>query len=146
MEAGQRPAIDFGNLDLEEIDALLDTLESEEHDLSAKRRRAHERIDHVRADVRSVVESHGVLVRLQAWERRLSGKLRALHGCSSSPHEARAPVALPAIDAKSLIGTLDMDVTNAGGKISGKTPYPYPTARDGAVEMISELSGSGERM
>lgn len=57
-----------------------------------------------------------------------------------------APFAFPAIDAKSLIGTLDMDVTNAGGKLSGKTPYPYPTARDGAVEMTSEFSVSGDKM
>lgn len=57
-----------------------------------------------------------------------------------------APVSFPAIDTKNLIGTLDMDVTNAGGKLSGKTPYPYPTARDGAVEMTSEFSVSGDKM
>lgn len=57
-----------------------------------------------------------------------------------------APVAFPAIDTKNLIGTLDMDVTNAGGKLGGKTPYPYPTARDGAVEMTSEFTVSGDKM
>ncbi len=57
-----------------------------------------------------------------------------------------APAAFPAIDTKNLIGTLDMDVTNSGEKLSGKTPYPYPTARDGAVEMTSEFSVSGSTL
>lgn len=95
MEAGQRPAIDFTNLTLEEVDALLDALESDEHDLSAKRRRAHERIDNLRADVRTGVESYPVLARLEIWERRLSGERRALHACIDALHEARVALAGP---------------------------------------------------
>lgn len=37
-------------------------------------------------------------------------------------------------------GTLDLDLKVEGDKITGKTPYAYPTANGGAVEMTSEIA------
>jgi hypothetical protein len=86
-----RPPLELGGLSIDEIDTLLDDLEPEEHDLSAKRRRAHERIDGLRADVRSRVggASPMALVRLEIWERRLSAERRALHACLDALYAAR---------------------------------------------------------
>lgn len=86
-----RPPLELGGLSIEEIDALLDDLEPEEHDLSAKRKRAHERIDGLRADVRSQIGgvSPAALARLEIWERRLSGERRALHACLDALYRAR---------------------------------------------------------
>jgi FKBP-type peptidyl-prolyl cis-trans isomerase len=39
-----------------------------------------------------------------------------------------------------LVGTLDLELTVDSNGIKGKTPYPYPTAVGGAVEMTSELT------
>ncbi|MFA6044614.1 MAG: CpcT/CpeT family chromophore lyase, partial [Phycisphaerales bacterium] len=38
-----------------------------------------------------------------------------------------------------LVATLAIDVSDSGGKVTGKTPHPYPTGIGGAVEMTSEI-------
>lgn len=83
----------------------------------------------------------GDKLRLRTMEfRTVAGEMPSAIGTWTSPQ------AFPPIDTKTLIGTLDMDVTSSGGKLSGKTPYAYPTARDGAVEMTSEFNVSGDTM
>jgi hypothetical protein len=39
-----------------------------------------------------------------------------------------------------LVGTLDLELAPAGDGFGGKTPYPYPTAIGGAVELTSEIA------
>ena len=51
-----------------------------------------------------------------------------------------APDALPPISRGDLIATLDVELRRNGSAWSGKTPYPYPTARDGAVEMTTDIT------
>lgn len=50
------------------------------------------------------------------------------------------PDVFPPVGRKDLIGTIDLDLTINGDSVTGKTPYPFPTARGGAVEMTSEVS------
>ncbi|HEX8878227.1 MAG TPA: CpcT/CpeT family chromophore lyase [Phycisphaerales bacterium] len=50
------------------------------------------------------------------------------------------PDVFPPVSRKDLIGTIDLDLTINGDNVTGKTPYPFPTARGGAVEMTSEVS------
>ncbi len=52
-----------------------------------------------------------------------------------------APDTFPcALDATEMYATLDVALTLKGDTLTGKTPYPYPTGRGGAVEMTSELT------
>lgn len=51
-----------------------------------------------------------------------------------------APEAFPQFSRKDLIATIDLDVTPTSEGYTGKTPYPYPTAAAGAVEMTSEFT------
>lgn len=51
-----------------------------------------------------------------------------------------APDMLPPVRRDELIATLDIELTKAGSGFAGKTPYPYPTAIGGAVEMTTELT------
>ncbi len=39
-----------------------------------------------------------------------------------------------------LVGTLDLELTMDANGLKGKTPYPYPTAVGGAVELTSEMT------
>ena len=50
------------------------------------------------------------------------------------------PGLFPDVPRDSLIATLDVVLTRDGEGYKGKTPYPYPTATGGAVEMTSELT------
>lgn len=50
------------------------------------------------------------------------------------------PDVFPPVGRKDLIGTIDLDLTISGDSVTGKTPYPFPTARGGAIEMTSEVS------
>lgn len=43
-------------------------------------------------------------------------------------------------------GTLDLDIKTEGDKYAGKTPYAYPTATGGAVEMTSEITISKDSL
>lgn len=44
------------------------------------------------------------------------------------------------VSASDFIGTMDMVLTPGDGECKGQTPYPYPTASGGAIEMTSEFS------
>lgn len=44
------------------------------------------------------------------------------------------------VSATDFIGTMDMVLTPGEGECKGQTPYAYPTASGGAVEMTSEIS------
>lgn len=56
------------------------------------------------------------------------------------------PDLFPKIDAKNLIATLDLEFKPTAGGFDGKTPYPYPNADRGAVEMTSALSVSKDQL
>ena len=45
----------------------------------------------------------------------------------------------PEIGRSDLVARIDMDLAGSGSGFVGRTPYPYPTARGGAMEMTSEL-------
>lgn len=51
-----------------------------------------------------------------------------------------------AIDLFETYATMDIAVKWDGKVLSGKTPYPYPTALQGAIEMTSEFSVNGDTM
>jgi hypothetical protein len=56
-----------------------------------------------------------------------------------------APDVFPVLTTAVLDPNLDLVLSASGGGWSGTTPHPYPTARDGAVEMIASISiGDGE--
>ncbi len=57
-----------------------------------------------------------------------------------------APGLFPDVPRDSLIATLDVALTRDGEGYKGKTPYPYPTATGGAVEMTSELTITRSRL
>lgn len=98
MAGSGPPPLDVGGLSLAEIDALLDDLEPDEVELSARRRRAHERIDALRAEVRSGAgdSTPASLARLEVWERRLSAERRAIHVCLDALYTERERRRAPA--------------------------------------------------
>lgn len=49
------------------------------------------------------------------------------------------PNNFPDIAKANLIATMDIELEAKGPGYSGKSPYPYPTGRGGAVEMTSEI-------
>lgn len=51
-----------------------------------------------------------------------------------------APDVLPPVSRDDLLATLDVELRKSGDGWAGKTPYPYPTALNGAVEMTSEVT------
>lgn len=51
-----------------------------------------------------------------------------------------APEFLPMVERADLIATLDVELKPSGAGFTGKTPYAYPTAERGAVEMTSEVT------
>jgi hypothetical protein len=50
-----------------------------------------------------------------------------------------APEHMPQVRMEDLRGTLDLELTSAGDGWVGETPYPYPNASNGAVEMTSHM-------
>ncbi len=56
------------------------------------------------------------------------------------------PGLFPDVPRDSLIATLDLALSRDGDGYKGKTPYPYPTAAGGAVEMTSELTITRNRL
>ena len=55
------------------------------------------------------------------------------------------PDLLPEIDGDDLIATMDIDLERAGDGYAGSTPYPYPTKRSAAVQMVSAVSITADR-
>lgn len=51
-----------------------------------------------------------------------------------------APEYFPDISLDKLIGTLDLEMLGTGDAYVGQTPYPYPNATNGAVEMTSRMA------
>ncbi|MBY0114282.1 MAG: FKBP-type peptidyl-prolyl cis-trans isomerase [Phycisphaerales bacterium] len=49
------------------------------------------------------------------------------------------PDLFPPVSRRDLIATIDIDLKIDGDSVTGKTPYPFPTGRGGAVEMTSEV-------
>ena len=56
------------------------------------------------------------------------------------------PEFLPDVPRNDLIATLDLQFTKGATGWAGKTPYPYPTAVGGAVEMTSSMQLGGDRI
>lgn len=56
------------------------------------------------------------------------------------------PEQFPQIDANDLIATLDLEFTPIAGGFEGRTPYPYPNADSGAVEMTSQMRVTKDRL
>ena len=57
-----------------------------------------------------------------------------------------APESMPALNADELYATLDFAVSGSDGTFQAKTPYPYPTASNGACQLISEFAVSGDTL
>lgn len=58
-----------------------------------------------------------------------------------------APDKFPAaLDLSETYATLDIAVKMEGKTLTGKTKYPYPTTRQGAVEMTSEMTLTGDTL
>lgn len=57
-----------------------------------------------------------------------------------------APDLIPDVPRDDLIATLDLQFSKAGAGWVGETPYPYPTAVGGAVEMTSRMKLGGDRI
>lgn len=57
-----------------------------------------------------------------------------------------APEYFPAVSTKDLIATLDVELKPTAGGFAGSTPYPYPTGKDGAVEMTSQVELTGKSL
>lgn len=80
-------------------------------------------------------------IRLRTYEFRTPGGVQgALVGTWA------APELFPKVSRESLIATLDVELKPSGGGFAGSTPYPYPTGRDGAVEMTSQVELSPTRL
>lgn len=56
------------------------------------------------------------------------------------------PELFPEITADHLVATLDISLYPTSNGFTGRTPYPYPTANGGAVEMTSSLELNGDRL
>lgn len=57
-----------------------------------------------------------------------------------------APEYMPDLPVSAFIGTLDLAIEPSGSGFTASTPYPYPTAMGGAVEMTSEMTLSGDQL
>jgi len=57
-----------------------------------------------------------------------------------------SPETFPKFSRTDLIATLDLELAPSADGYTAKTPYPYPTAAGGAVEMTSELSISKDAL
>lgn len=66
--------------------------------------------------------------------RRQDGKYGALYTMWATPD-----IFPPVIKAEDIVATMDIELTPGGGGFTGRSPHAYPTARGGAVEMMSDL-------
>ena len=80
-------------------------------------------------------------VRLRTYTIAMNEKARGvLIGMTAAPSH------FPAINKDLLIATLDVELKASGAGFSGSTPYPYPTAVMGAVEMTSAVAFDGSTL
>ncbi|MCL4221656.1 MAG: FKBP-type peptidyl-prolyl cis-trans isomerase [Phycisphaerales bacterium] len=80
-------------------------------------------------------------VRLRTYEFRETGKFAGVMVGTWA-----APEYFPAISTKDLVATLDVELKPTGTGFAGATPYPYPTGKDGAVEMTSHVELTGKTL
>lgn len=57
-----------------------------------------------------------------------------------------APDLFSAVTSEDLIPTLDIELEPSSSGFSGSTPYPYPTNKNGAVEMTSSVTFDGSAL
>lgn len=50
-----------------------------------------------------------------------------------------APETIPAMDTRRLAVNLDLSLSAQGGRVTGRTPHPFPTLERGAVEIVSSV-------
>ncbi len=72
--------------------------------------------------------------------RRAKGELPSAVGF------AAAPAAFPFINADDLVATMTIPLTAKDGGLSGKTPVPFATKINGAVEMTSEVAWAAGKL
>jgi DNA-binding transcriptional MerR regulator len=146
MRGGSGAPVDFGGLSLEEIDALLDRLEPEEREISIKRRRSHERIDLMRAEVTAGISGPSALAQLETWERRMSAERRALHESIDALYEERGRREAPPRRRLSGKGVRDTGTSLVGQSSGlGLSAVARP-ATDGARTVERTLSGDLRRL
>ncbi|MCE7969157.1 MAG: hypothetical protein DYG94_10480 [Leptolyngbya sp. PLA3] len=73
-------------------------------------------------------------IRLRTYEFRDPGKFGGVMVGTWA-----APEYFPSIGVGDLIATLDVELKPTADGFAGSTPYPYPTGKDGAVEMTSQV-------
>ncbi|MGH7244365.1 MAG: CpcT/CpeT family chromophore lyase [Phycisphaerales bacterium] len=100
------------------------------------------RVDSLQAPYRQAffqIYKHKNGLRLRTYEpmRQIGG---ALVGLWANPD------IFPPVSRRDLVATIDLDLTADGAGFKGKSPYPYPTGRLGAVEMTSEATISPDRI
>jgi hypothetical protein len=59
---------------------------------------------------------------------------------------AAVPELFPEISADDMIATMDITLFPTSTGFTGRSPYPYPTAKGGAVEMTASLEINGDRL
>lgn len=80
-------------------------------------------------------------IRLRTYEFRMPGNAQGvLVGTWAAPDY------FPNVSRNELIATLDVELKPSGGGFAGSTPYPYPTGKDGAVEMTSHVELSASKL
>ena len=88
----------------------------------------------------------------QFYTRRGDTRLRTFElkvadtGVGAMAHLGSLPDVFPKLDSEDLIATLDMSLYPTSQGFTGRTPYPYPTAKGGAVEMTSNIEVTGDRL
>lgn len=94
------------------------------------------RVDSLQAPYRQAfyqIYRHKDGLRLRTYEpmRQIGG---ALVGLWANPD------VFPQVSRRDLVATIDLELSPDGDGYKGKTPYPFPTGRLGAVEMTSEAT------
>jgi len=80
-------------------------------------------------------------VRLRTFEIKLDETQMGVMGALGA-----VPEVFPEIAADHLIATLDVNLYPTSTGFTGRTPYPYPTANGGAVEMTSSIEVRGDTL
>lgn len=80
-------------------------------------------------------------IRLRTYEFRMQGPAQGVMVGTWA-----APEYFPKVTRNDLIATLDVELKPSGGGYAGSTPYPYPTGKDGAVEMTSHVELGANKM
>ncbi len=80
-------------------------------------------------------------IRLRTFELAIQEtQIGAIAGLGSVPD------LFPEVASSDAIATMDMTLYPTGQGFTGRTPYPYPTAKGGAVEMTSSIEVRGDTL